>query len=164
MEHYSILGLEHRRQAPSISPLEVKQAYKRALLLYHPDKQNSTSSPVAKQVVKSATVDDITLAYKTLSDSSLRAEYDRRLDSCGSWVEGRSPPTATTHTGMETVDLDELEFNEGTGIWTRKCRCGSEPAFVVTEAELEKNLDYGELAVGCNGCSLWLRVMFSAGE
>lgn len=36
--------------------------------------------------------------------------------------------------------------------------------YVVTEDELEKNLEDRELIVGCRGCSLWLRVLFSVEE
>lgn len=84
---------------------------------------------------------------------------------------------ATRHTGMEIVDLEELDFEGGglenenendatatENIWKRACRCGSIPAFVVTEAELEKAADEGELVTGCKGCSLWLKVMFTVDD
>ena len=158
LDFYNILGLEEKRHASPLNSSELKQAYKRALLLHHPDKQKSTSVPLAERGATVATIDDIALAYTTLLDPSLRAEYDRQLRN------GESKETTSSHVGIETVDLDDLDYNDTTGMWTRNCRCGSNPAFIVTETELEKNIEYGELAVGCHGCSLWLRVLFSAGE
>jgi diphthamide biosynthesis protein 4 len=67
-------------------------------------------------------------------------------------------------TGLDTVDLDDLIFDEGKELWTRGCRCGDDAGFVVTEAELELNAEDGELIIGCRGCSLWLRVLFGVEE
>lgn len=152
MDHYyQILGLENRL-GDAISAADLRQAYRQALLLHHPDKQTTRSDN--KDV---PSVDTITLAYKTLLDPKLRQEYDRELKSSGD-----APNKINTrHTGMETIDLEELEMNEDADVWTRPCRCGSRPAFVVTEAELDKNVEYGELITGCKGCSLWLKVLFS---
>lgn len=157
-DFYQVLDLRERRNGKEIKTTELKQAYKRALLAHHPDKKPSS---LALPGAMNATVDIITQAFKTLADPVLRAEYDRdqRLR-----VEDSDEPSGqrnTRHTGMETVDLEDLDFAETSEAWNRPCRCGSEPAFVVTESELEKNVEYGELIVGCKGCSLWLKVLFS---
>jgi len=68
------------------------------------------------------------------------------------------------HTGIETVDLDDLNVNEAQGIWYRGCRCGDERGFLVREADLEEAVDDGEISVGCKGCSLWLKVLFGVME
>lgn len=154
-DFYQVLGLDRKRNGGTISEDELRQAYKRALLLNHPDKQNDGPLDARTGIV---TVDNITEAYKVLGDASSRAEYDKELKALG--IEDVS--NASTHrTGMETVDLGDLEFLEKEDVWTRPCRCGSTPAFVVTEPELEKNVEYGELIIGCKGCSLWLKVLFS---
>ena len=46
--------------------------------------------------------------------------------------------------------------------WTRPCRCGAEAGFRILEQELEEAEDMGEteVLVGCQGCSLWVRVGF----
>lgn len=51
---------------------------------------------------------------------------------------------------------------EGEIIWTRACRCGAEQGFRIREAELEAAEGRGEreVLVGCEGCSLWVRVGF----
>ena len=159
LNHYQLLSLEARQYAPVLSPAEVKAAYRRALLEYHPDKRSSlTVTPPKKTCSKRPiTVDDIALAYKVLSESPLRAEYDRWLYS----KELSGDSDRTHDTGLETVDLDDLAFDPESSIWSRGCRCGDERGVTVTELELEKNVEDCELIVGCKGCSLWLRVLFS---
>ncbi|KXT13080.1 hypothetical protein AC579_4901 [Pseudocercospora musae] len=155
LDYYEILGLTGQRQAQIIPVDELRHAYKRTLLVQHPDKKGVLSS---KEQNADASVDDIAEAYRVLGDAKLRSEYDRQLSirkGPGNGAEN------TRHTGMETVDLGDLDFHEESEQWTRYCRCGSEPAFVVTEAELDKNVEFGELITGCKGCSLWLKVLFS---
>ncbi|KAF2168791.1 hypothetical protein M409DRAFT_52803 [Zasmidium cellare ATCC 36951] len=155
---YQILGLVNRQDDSTITPEQLRQAYKQALLHHHPDKQVASRTKTHPQA---PTVDEISKAYTTLSDPDTRSQYDRKLRLDGTC--GRAD-AATRHTGMETVDLEELNFDEVSGTWIRECRCGSKPAYVITEAELEKTADFGELITGCKGCSLWLKVLFTVEE
>lgn len=152
---YQMLGLVEEQHDPVITSDQLRQAYKRALLHNHPDKQ--TAADTAKQSQR-LSVDQISEAFKVLSDPELRSQYDRKLRL---EHQNGTADVATRHTGMETVDLEELDFNESSCIWLRDCRCGSKPAYIVTETELEKNADFGELITGCKGCSLWLNVLFT---
>ena len=157
--YYELLGLDLRLHSETLSPLELKAAYRRALLRSHPDKK-AQQEVGSKTTNSSATVDDVAVAYKTLSEPKLRAEYDRWLQSNTEAVRnvfGGRPH----HTGLETVDLDDLLFDSKATVWTRSCRCGDDRGFIVAETELEKNAEDGEVIVGCKGCSLWLRVLFS---
>ena len=154
-DYYQLLGIAEKRNGQVISSDELRQAYKRALLHYHPDKQDASAKTHDSAT---ATVDEITEAYKVLGDDASRAIYDQELRNAEA---SNTTVGSTRHTGMETVDLEELDVDEESGIWRRSCRCGSEPAFVVTEAELEKHVEDGELVTGCKGCSLWLKVMFT---
>jgi diphthamide biosynthesis protein 4 len=70
---------------------------------------------------------------------------------------------------MEIGNGKEAEMEEGgveeesTGMqWTRPCRCGADTGFRITEEELEEASRRGEkeVLVGCEGCSLWVRVGF----
>jgi diphthamide biosynthesis protein 4 len=150
-DYYQLLGLQHNRTAAVLSSEETKAAYRRALLQHHPDKQ--FVKPVTNGKAVSVTVDDIALAYKVLSEPSLRAEYDRWINS----QDANGDVKNRVHrTGLETVDLDDLTFDPASALWTRSCRCGEEKGYVVTETELQKNVEDGELIVGCKGCSLWL--------
>lgn len=159
--YYDTLGL--RQGEPSPSPEDVKKAYRKALLSHHPDKNSRTGEQTARTTKAGAiTVDDIALAYKTLSVPSLKAQYDRWLASTPQ-ADDSNKSGGVHHTGLETVDLDDLAFDEKSQVWTRSCRCGVS-GFEISEDELEKNLEDRELIVGCGGCSLWLRVLFSVDE
>ncbi|OTB08746.1 hypothetical protein M426DRAFT_316764 [Hypoxylon sp. CI-4A] len=166
----------------------VKQAYHRALLKYHPDKtankkdaqdektSSSSSSPSSskpKAKAKSTsdpqpkegspqprihyTVDQIQHAYTILSDTRQRTEYNRTLKAPSS----RAPEFQT---GVETVDLDDLAFDERTGVYYRSCRCGNKRGYAFTEENLEEFEEDGVLMVECLDCSLWIRVLFAAAE
>lgn len=157
-DFYRVLGLCEKRNGRAITAAELKQAYKRALLAHHPDKRPSSLAPSSHV---STSIDSITQAFKTLSDPELRAEYDRDQRMQVNEDDERKDQGNTLRTGMETLDLEDFNFEDSSEAWTRPCRCGSDPAFVITEDELEKNVDFGELVVGCKGCSLWLKVLFS---
>lgn len=194
LDYYHLLNIPEEKRnnsgigqpATLIPPHELRQAYKRALLHHHPDKQKkknpqeSTSSPTTYPP-PAATIDEITEAYRVLGNASERAKYDvelRKWKTMNNHLHQNNQADvviATRHTGMEIVDLEDFDFEVGglenekdataTGnIWKRACRCGSIPAFVVTEAELEKSADEGELVTGCKGCSLWLKVMFTVDD
>jgi diphthamide biosynthesis protein 4 len=166
-DFYTVLSLpSSKRHGQPITAVELRQAYKRALLRYHPDKSNTkpqqngtTKSGIARQ--ETPTIDIITEAVRVLSDSTLRKAYDLSLLSSGSGHSPAQPVAQTRHTGLETLDLEDFECDEDSGEWKRDCRCQSSPAYVVTEEELEESVEVGELVVGCQGCSLWVRVLFA---
>jgi diphthamide biosynthesis protein 4 len=150
--HYQLLGLESKQTDFTLSAGEVKQAYRRALLQHHPDKTATNAK------ASGVTVDDIALAYKTLADAGLRGEYDAWLQSLVN--NGDSSTPRPRHTGLETIDLDDLDYDATAEIWSRGCRCGDAKGFTLSERGLEEQADEGEIIVGCKGCSLWLRVLF----
>ncbi|KAK2610610.1 hypothetical protein N8I77_004027 [Diaporthe amygdali] len=175
--HYEVLAIPksliedtNKEQIPKI----IKQAYHRALLRHHPDKTNTphrTTAAAAASTTTPPTVDQIALAYTTLSCPAERAAYNRQL------VLARNPTSApgdnsaaggstTFQTGIETIDLDDLDYSEAgaTTRWHRSCRCGNEEGFAFGEDDLEEAGDLGELIVGCQDCSLWLRVCFAVVE
>ncbi|KAI5117135.1 hypothetical protein M0805_008254 [Coniferiporia weirii] len=63
-EYYELLGV-----ATDVNDTELKKAYRRAAMKYHPDKNQS---PDAEEKFK-----DISKAYQVLSDPNLRAVYDK---------------------------------------------------------------------------------------
>ncbi|KAI3329354.1 hypothetical protein HD806DRAFT_282456 [Xylariaceae sp. AK1471] len=136
----------------------------------------SSSSSVPKSQL-TYTIDQITHAYNVLSDARQRHEYDRQLlftssstfshhhsSSSSSTTEQKHSVSTRFHTGIETVDLDDLGFDERTGVYFGSCRCGNERGFQFTEAQLEEYEEDLVLMVQCLDCSLWLRVLFDAAE
>ena len=181
-DHYTVLSLPH---TPSPSGKAIRNAYRRALLLHHPDKSKScTTTTSSPKFVPS--IDHITTAYKTLVDPLRREDYDRRTLLTSSSAHRSTTSTAASATaeqrypGLETVDLNEMNFVSATddpsneegggggggegGIYWRGCRCGRTMAFEIPEKELEAYAEDGEIVTGCQGCSLWLRVLFASIE
>lgn len=57
------------------------------------------------------------------------------------------------------VNTEDMEFDEADGgSYLYECRCGE--AYFVTSAELREGFD----VVGCQGCSLYIRVIASSAE
>ena len=166
VDHYRALGLSHRRADGPLTANDIKQAYRRALLRHHPDKTVETSAQgrIGSHPAPSSdfTVDQITAAFKTLSDPGARAEYDRHVKLAAGVRHPDNPAYSVSLSGLDVVDLDDLDYDETAGLWFRSCRCGQERAFIVTEDELDEDARYGELITGCRGCSLWLKVLFQA--
>ena len=177
--YYEILNLPAPPTTTNLTPQILKLAYHKALLRYHPDKagvpgQESHHPPHnhtqpqptrTRQGGKKYTIDEITTAYKTLRDPSQRSEYDLSLRLAPSQRNenpGGSKTPDVFHTGLEVLDLEDLSAEDGPDgmVWYRSCRCGDERGFLVTEDELEREVESGEIVLGCRGCSLWVKVLF----
>lgn len=157
--YYEILGLPRSLQHEANIPAQtLRGAYKRALLKNHPDKSKSA-------VKGTYSIDQIAKAFSTLSDPGTRTQYDRELRlQNNSQKESSQRDGEVFRTGIEIVDLDDLEEDEAQSLWYRSCRCGDERGFLIAEADLEEAAEEGELSVGCRGCSLWIRVLFGMVE
>ena len=161
--HYQVLSLPtNPSETKDLTTQDIRLAYRRALLLHHPDKirpiaQSSSSSSALTPPTTS--IDAITLAYKTLINPTSRSEYDRSLLLLTTTVTNKT--SLSSHPGLETVDLDAMAYDEKEEMWYRGCRCGRGGMYVVTEEELELNAEYGETITPCQGCSLWLRVTYA---
>jgi curved DNA-binding protein CbpA len=180
-DYYQILNIPFTTSSATLSKQQIKLAYHKALLKHHPDKAGAVAKDAGVNRTGSRdgafsqsgdqaagqpayTIDEITTAYKTLSDPALRAEYDRTLRLDRLKVAEREKTGDVFHTGLEIVDLEDLacdEDGESGACWYRGCRCGDERGFLVTEDDLEREADHGEIVIGCRGCSLWLKVLFA---
>ena len=63
--------------APAASVDEIKRAFRREIAKYHPDKVQHLGKEF--QEIAAIKAAELTQAYKTLSDETLRAEYDALL-------------------------------------------------------------------------------------
>ncbi|KAJ5733253.1 Heat shock protein DnaJ N-terminal [Penicillium manginii] len=155
MDYYQILNLPFG-PSTSLTKQQLKLAYHKALLRHHPDKtgptQDTTPRPYLSQGDK-FTIDEITTAYKTLTDPTLRAEYDRilRLDR----VKGaeREKTGDVFHTGLEVVDLEDLGCDEGGGKLFGSARVGvvMSAGFLFRRVSLRRRLSMGRLLLVVGG-------------
>lgn len=157
--HYEVLNLTPALLDSQHDPSAlIKRAYHRALLRNHPDKAQPSTSPASSAF----TIDQITTALNVLYNPRSRTAYDAALRlSRPASATGRN---ASFQTGVENVDLDDLAFDEQAECWYRPCRCGNDRGYLFREVDLEEAGDEGELIVGCQDCSLWLRVHFAVVE
>ena len=87
---------------------DIKCEYRKALLIFHPDKQNSTGSL--------ETIDkfqQIQQAWQVLSDSNSRRQYDLKRYQ-------------RLLKGMHAEEVEFAEFDRIEDVWCRPCRCGDQ--------------------------------------
>lgn len=176
--HYEVLDLQPAllasAEAQDAATL-IKRAYRRALLRNHPDKagaaaasSHSSSIPAGSSAAaagsRTYTVDQISTAYAVLSAPQKRSEYDAALRMSRLAGGGADDEDGKFQTGIESVDLDDLEYDEAQERWYRSCRCGNDFGYSFQEGDLEEASDDGILMVGCQDCSLWLKVHFAVVE
>ncbi|KAF2684946.1 hypothetical protein K458DRAFT_301471 [Lentithecium fluviatile CBS 122367] len=172
----------------SVETDKVRKAYRKALLGAHPDKSNASLGTARQNPAELGkyTVDDVKEAFAVLGDEGKREEYERWWTRDGAGREGGAGEGGLMEDfvlGLEVLDLGDFETTEiitcieeegpassaehrdggGEGMeWTRACRCGAERGFRIREEELVEAEGRGEseVLVGCEGCSLWVRVEF----
>lgn len=101
--YYDVLGISRKA-----SPEEIKKAFKKQALRWHPDK-NPENKEEAERKFK-----EIGTAYETLSNERKRAEYNEFLDSQTSNQSNqpRRNASRTTHTQTNYPDIDPNITNE----------------------------------------------------
>lgn len=87
--HYQILGLEPTADADAI-----KKAFRREIARYHPDKVVHLGGEFQEMAATRAA--ELTVAYKTLTDPALRAEYDASVAAGLPMPHMPAPPPAPT--------------------------------------------------------------------
>lgn len=93
-------------------------------------------------------------AYDTLSDATLRAEYDAR------WQQRELAQRWPVHDTLRfpgefsEEECDDVAEDGAACCYTADCRCGGE--FLLTEKDVHFRMDY----VNCSTCSLYVRVTY----
>lgn len=173
--YYEVLDI-----SPGSTLAEIKLAYKNKLLALHPDKilQNSVQNGDGDNIVShpdnKSTEDLIPLlkeAYKVLSDSEHRKEYDEEVEAML-----KKNGIVNYGDGLDTYTLDDFtsdvpESEEDPVIFRKDCpRCTISNGFVISEDDLIKNTETNinskkddgsyQLVLQCDSCSLWLKVKY----
>ncbi|GME90628.1 hypothetical protein B5S28_g3177 [[Candida] boidinii] len=173
--YYEVLDI-----SPGSTLPEIKLAYKNKLLALHPDKilQNSVQNGDGDNIVShpdnKSTEDLIPLlkeAYKVLSDSEHRKEYDEEVEAML-----KKNGIVNYGDGLDTYTLDDFtsdvpESEEDPVIFRKDCpRCTISNGFVISEDDLIKNTETNinskkddgsyQLVLQCDSCSLWLKVKY----
>src|SRR5215212_6606427 len=82
--------------APEASVDEIKRAFRREIAKYHPDKVQHLGKEF--QEIAAIKAAELTQSYKTLTDETLRAEYDAQLESgeptAAYYTPAPAPPSA----------------------------------------------------------------------
>jgi hypothetical protein len=94
---YEMLGV-----AVDATDHDLKVAYRRQALLYHPDRHPPEDRPAAEQLFK-----DITAAYRILSNAKQRQQYDRALRAGHDYREGEHSDAVVS---LETILADIGEY------------------------------------------------------
>lgn len=158
--YYYVLNIPH-----NASESEIKQSYRKKLLLLHPDKQRKDDR--ANNTVELQSVRE---AYKILIDPIKRAEYDKSLVT----KINKDELGMELASGLKCYTLDDfqdIEDNDGVK-WEMNCpRCRSKGSFEITENDLVNNIEENRgsnqeadgaynLVIQCSSCSLWLCVKY----
>ncbi|TYJ59184.1 hypothetical protein B9479_000173 [Cryptococcus floricola] len=176
IDYYAVLGLEE-----GASPAEVNKAWRKEVLLHHPDKNPSLVIPSSSTGVSGASTPSgseeqnakihlINQARLVLTDPVLREDW------LASFLSNAQQPQKPKEEGPHVfrhISLDEFEpcyastTSGGTGEaedeeepthFVHPCRCGGE--FLITTEQLEQGVD----VVGCEGCGEWVRVGYEVVE
>ncbi|WVQ74547.1 hypothetical protein IAR50_004148 [Cryptococcus sp. DSM 104548] len=175
-DYYAVLGLEE-----GASPAEVNKAWRREVLLHHPDKNPSlaipssspgssgTSTPNGSED-QNAKIHLVNQARLVLSDPVLckewRASFLSHAQQPGKPKE--EGPHVFRHISLDEFEpcyastmfakAEEIEDEEEPTHFVHPCRCGGE--FLITTDQLEQGVD----VVGCEGCGEWVRVGYEVVE
>ena len=120
---------------------EIKQAYQKLALIYHPDRNISSErkEDYAEQFVK------VDKAWKILGNEESRKMYDAK------WKQRE---IAQDWPIQDDVHIDEFEEEEDELLYWSECRCAGK--YVLKKLEVDIKVDFAL----CDSCSLCIRVLY----
>ncbi|KAJ1667240.1 DnaJ sub C member 24 [Coemansia sp. RSA 1813] len=149
-DHYAVLGIHN-----TATREEIKRAYYTLSRQVHPDKSQriNTSDTEKSMDISSENTGvkfhELSTAWAVLGDVIRRREYDMQRSTQKSKARG---------VVQDEVDLDDMDFNESTGVFSFPCRCSAH--YEISEDDLEE----GREIAPCSGCSLKVKVMYDVVE
>lgn len=149
--HYEVLEV-----TMNASSTEIKDSYKRLVLVHHPDKGGSQSN-----------FERIVQAYNVLSDTKARTDYDTKLKAQQDRDERIHLSICITDKGLGVHEVHDGDENDDDArLFEYDCRCGNTISFEEGEMEMEGEQE-GEgttnlsstisLVICCDSCSLVYR-------
>ncbi|GAA5989722.1 hypothetical protein JCM11641_002182 [Rhodosporidiobolus odoratus] len=158
LAHLDLYALLHL--TPSVSSLEIRQAYRALILHAHPDRQ---STPSATPTAASGSAEELNAAYEVLREEGTRREWEMARSAYLSRLKATAPPPQAFALSLSLDAFDphpppSPEEDPDSSYWTHPCRCSSE--FKITRQELEDGIE----VVGCQGCSERCRVEYEVVE
>ena len=98
-DYYKTLGVER-----SASEAEIKSAYRKLALKYHPDRNAGNKNSEEK-------FKEINEAYEVLRDTQKRARYDQLGDSYSNWQQGGGAPGNFNWNDWKSAPGGGVSFN-----------------------------------------------------
>ncbi|ORX48568.1 DnaJ-domain-containing protein [Hesseltinella vesiculosa] len=130
--YYDVLNIPH-----SASTDLIKQRFQQLIMMHHPDKQqDKDTDDRAQQILR---------AWEVLRNADKRRAYDLELQ-----LKEQKAHVVIN----EEVDLDDMEYDEDLASFSLVCRCSG--VYVISEKDMELGMD----TVGCDNCSLRIRVLY----
>ncbi|KAF9377189.1 Diphthamide biosynthesis protein 4 [Podila verticillata] len=142
-DYYAILGV-----VEDASPAEIKLQYQKLLLIHHPDKQQQ-KQPGHLSTHELIPLQEIMEAWECLRMPAQREFYDSSLKAMKLRANGQV---------NDDIDLDDMDYDEESSIYTSPCRCSGE--YIISEDELELGVD----TVVCSTCSLIVRIHYEVAD
>ncbi|KAL1407299.1 hypothetical protein Q8F55_006720 [Vanrija albida] len=149
-DYYAVLGV-----APDAAPAEITQAWRRLVLVSHPDKQAGGSKSASPE--PRADIVLINEARAVLSDPARRAAFDAEHAETAAQPPPAAGPRIREHVSLENFTPYPLDADEPEK-YMYPCRCGHE--YVVTIDDLEAGVD----VLGCPGCGEYIVVEYEEVE
>ena len=157
---YAVLALPNPPHSQSLTKDNIRKAYHKALLEYHPDKSGQLGNDLSRSH-GTPDIDSITEAYRILTSPNRRAQLDKRILLLPKQLAKNDNANGTE---FEVIDLGDMHYNAEDGAWSYPCRCGVKMGYLVSHTELEEDtVTIGqqlEILLSCSGCSLCLNVLY----
>lgn len=103
MSHYTVLGVP-----VSASPVEIRAAYRRLAMKFHPDRHNTAAAKSSAEIH----FKNLQTAYAVLGDDGARRRYDQHIGTAQSWNREQESPEAAPSTQAQSPGYSSRDPRE----------------------------------------------------